>query len=410
MAVTTGIARRVLHRLFPKRAQVAPPEQPPLPADFSAQAYRYMNPDLMMAQVDPAQHYREYGAQEGRAYLPDQASHPLFDEAYYARKYKRFIREEHPFIHFIRNGHRGFNPSPRFDAKRYAQENHCRTNPLEHYVLNGIRNGIVPRRAEPVSREENVESAFLRLIKESPIGRRNVLFVTYSADGRIKPHVPGYVQALHGTGRQVFLIVTSELSDVAVPESLSDACSSIAVRQNMGYDFAAWAHILRRYPALEESDQIVIANDSLIGPLGDAFGPMMSALDRNAADVVGLTENPDYSGHIQSFFIAFNRNALRASAFHDFWGGVVNLRDKSSVIFDYEITLANRMRAGGLTTSTVFENISGRNDPIFNWSALIDRGFPFIKAEIIKTADPETLQTIRSKLQSLSFDVSLAPR
>lgn len=47
-----------------------------LPADFDAASYLQLNPDVMAAGVDPAEHYLAYGRQEGRLYRRDQRADP----------------------------------------------------------------------------------------------------------------------------------------------------------------------------------------------------------------------------------------------------------------------------------------------------------------------------------------------
>ena len=43
----------------------------PLPRDFDPAAYSKLNPDVAASGVDPANHYRRHGHQEGRAYKLD---------------------------------------------------------------------------------------------------------------------------------------------------------------------------------------------------------------------------------------------------------------------------------------------------------------------------------------------------
>ncbi|SFY32883.1 rhamnan synthesis F family protein [Azotobacter vinelandii] len=392
---------------------------------FDPEWYSHYYPDIRTAGIDPARHFLDSGAREGRwaslffrsdwymdnhpdvresgenplfhyinkgsalGYEPN----PFFEPDYYRKKYK--IGKDEPLRHFILNGHKGFNPSPRFDSADYIKKTGCKGNPLKHYLQIGMQAGVTPLRAEDVSWIDDVSGAFIEVVKESAVGKDPALFITHTPDGSIKPHVLRYASALQRNHRSVFLIIAADRAKVSIPEELYKSCDNILVRQNSGFDFAAWAHILKRRPELKEKSTLLITNDSIVGPIGNSLDSVFQKISNEESDIIGLTENFEHAEHLQSFFIIFNSRALQSASFAEFWNAVVIMNDKSKVIRDYEITLTARMKAAGLTAKAIFNNYSDKNHTIFEWERLISIGFPFVKMEVIKGSNSKTKERIR---------------
>ncbi|MBE0585316.1 MAG: hypothetical protein IH612_16345, partial [Desulfofustis sp.] len=78
--------------------------------------------------------------------LPD--PHPLFDTAFYLKKYFPHGLRRNPFAHYLRKGwKRGWRPSPYFDPDLYRQRtdwNPHLENPLSHYKRTGAQQAVSP--------------------------------------------------------------------------------------------------------------------------------------------------------------------------------------------------------------------------------------------------------------------------
>ncbi|WP_057434981.1 rhamnan synthesis F family protein [Pseudomonas syringae group genomosp. 3] len=409
---------------------------------FDPDFYMSQYPDISNAGLDPSEHFLTNGCAEGRWasvffrsdwYMdchPESKSHPknslfhyseigsqigyepnpFFEPKYYLTKYKDQIGSDEPLAHFIKHGEEGFNPSPRFDAAAYIKTTGCSENPLKHYLRIGMQAGVPLVRAEPLQPHEEVESALITVLKNSAPSERVALLVTHSPDGKIKPHVYNYATELTRGGLSVFLIVASDTNNVVIPENLKDTCSHIIARQNIGFDFAAWAHIIKTQLWVQDCKEIVLTNDSIIGPIGISGSDLMKKVRSNHADVIGLVENNEHALHLQSFFLVFREKAIQSKDFKDFWSSVINHADKSKVIRDYEITFTSRLRSCGLSTDCVFQQAGENNATIFNWEKLLDEGFPFLKFEVVKSSNPKNIQHIKTRLTAGSYDTSLIPQ
>jgi lipopolysaccharide biosynthesis protein/glycosyltransferase involved in cell wall biosynthesis len=213
--------------------------------------------------------------------------------------------------------------------------------------------------------------------------REAALFVTHSADGSLKPHVPRYVSAVTAVGISVYLIVAADLpSQTQCHDTCRDA-AGLFIRDNEGYDFAAWTHVIREHPEFKGVDILYLVNDSVIGPLDhDCFSSAIARVRSGGAQVYGMTENFEQGWHLQSYFLAIKQPALRSGAFDEFFDSVVKLSDKQTVIGKYEISFASKMTEAGFQVQALFTLPSERNMTIYHWEELVRLGFPFVKIQV----------------------------
>jgi glycosyltransferase involved in cell wall biosynthesis len=132
---------------------------------------------------------------------------------------------------------------------------------------------------------------------------------------------------------------------------------------------------------------------------------------REPAGLVGLTANHERGRHIQSYFLALKREALESFAFHEFLLSVKSFLDKEDVINAYEITLAPKLAASGVSVAAIFEPAEIYNPTIYNWKELLEEGFAFLKVLAI-TNDIKHIDKSdwREVLQKHGYDVLLADR
>ena len=412
---------------------------------FDSDIYCRLNPDITAAGIDPVRHYAEHGSREGRQ------PHPLFDigfyldqipskkggeenvmwhyarvgsalninpniwfdSAWYKRQYGPLMRQhETPVAHFVRVGGYLTNPSVFFDAIRYRRSYAAPPrglDPLSDFMLNGMDLG----RPAPLTDDDSVSEARasvvkMRCLKRSPLGVRPIaLFVTFAAAGRIKGHVPSYVEALARQGIDVVLIVAAPEPKTIIPESLIKICAAVYVRENAGFDFAAWAHVITTEPGVLLAPILYLTNDSIVGPVNqNAFANVIEAIGESDEDVVGLTDNRFYAWHLQSFLIAIKHRCLISEAFQAFWRDVVNKNNKDAVIRAYEITFTARLVAAGFSAKALFpmetKSPFAGNRTILDWKGLLDQGFPFVKASLLigehrKTAGVDVRKTLNQR-------------
>lgn len=351
---------------------------------FDGAWYLERNPDLATGGENPLAHYIRFGAAEGRN------PNPFFFSRWYLANNPGAAAHQTPLDHYVREGAVALrDPSPLFDAHWYAE---CwpaaAADPLAHFLLEGRAAGKAPAPSRRAPAGEAVEAARIEAFKtlEDVTGRTVALFAAHAPGGRLKPNVGPYVAALAGAGVKVILVAATDAPFTPDPEVSAHLAGGF-VRDNRGYDFASWAHVMRCEPGLFAAETVLLLNDSLIGP-GDpaALQALLARVAASPADVVGATQSQEIAWHLQSFFIALKTRALASPALHGFFGAVRALADKDEVIRLYEAPLASQMIDAGLTCEALFPNEDGLNQTVFHWRELVEAGFPFVKTLTLRGA------------------------
>ena len=279
---------------------------------------------------------------------------------------------------------------------------------------NGADLGGTPFLTQPIaaaaSQRRRAQDARIAVVKPValPAGAEVALFVTHRATGAIKPHVARYVQALHGQGIAVILVVAADRPVDIAPDLLA-TCAGAIVRENVGYDFAAWAHAIALHPQVYGAPALYLVNDSVIGPAdGDRFAHVIGRVRASGADVVGLTESHEYRWHLQSYFLALKARALSTFTLQTFFAGLDIAEDKDDVIRRFELPLAAALERAGCTIEVLFPGYSAVNPVLRAWRALLRDGFPFMKLLPLRGAFPELdLTDWRETLAAAGFDLAL---
>lgn len=237
--------------------------------------------------------------------------------------------------------------------------------------------------------------------RQTPAGAEVCLFVTHALRPAPKPHVIAHVEHLLDAGFEVILVVArdGDLDRYDLPPALAGRLAALLLRENVGFDFAAWSHAFQLCVDPARVSRLLMVNDSIVGPLDrEAYARLLQRLRASTEDVVGLTFNPRPWPHIQSYFLAFGPRALAMPEWRRMWASMCSLPSKDQVIEVYETQLTRRMIAMGLRTATLFPlplNPRRPNNVRFRWKQLVEIGFPFVKGSIVREqADDPDLQRL----------------
>ncbi|MCS0497831.1 glycosyltransferase [Ancylobacter sp. MQZ15Z-1] len=396
-------ARRKAKRRRERAEGVAPSEDEALVAAsglFDADWYLARNPDAAAYGGGPIRHYLDYGAREGRD------PNPFFSSRWYVASHPEAAASLlNPLVHYIRFGSEaGLRPSADFDPTwyrhTYPDATAAGVDPLFHYLHHGQAER---RRRNQMDLSRDVEEALLQALKVPQRTDELVLFVTHAPAGRIKPHVAVYLDALRAAGLATVLIIVSEPEDQIDTAPLLDRVDGLFIRENGGFDFAAWAHVARELD-LSATRLLCLANDSLLGPFSEkAMKALVSRVYAADAQLIGMTDNFEFKHHFQSYFLAAKDRGVEKLL--DFLSEVRWLESKHEVIRAYEIQALEAFEAAGLKGEVLFPSRGTTNRTLTEWRQLIREGFPFIKMAALQELSVEERERV---LRANGFDPAIA--
>ncbi|PVU82122.1 hypothetical protein DDP54_02850 [Cellulomonas sp. WB94] len=164
--------------------------------------------------------------------------------------------------------------------------------------------------------------------------------------------------------------------------------TTVMRKPNVGYDFGSWAIALARFPDIASAENVVLANDSLVGPFA-SISKLFAAFHSSPADVWGLTETLQFSRHLQSFFVGYRGGVLRDEPLARFWRDIRHFDDKNDVIHRHEIGLGRLLFSEGYTVDAAFpagQVVDAADNPtIIGWRTLLERGMPLVKRELVRS-------------------------
>jgi hypothetical protein len=247
-------------------------------------------------------------------------------------------------------------------------------------------------------RARRADSARLRIVRPvvAPLTGEVCLFLCHQRGAELSGHVLRHVEHFVAEGVQVILVLNADQidADIRIDGALAVRLAGIYVRENVGFDFAGWAHahaLLR--PMLLRSTRLFLVNDSIVGPTdSQCFSTLLQRVRASSADLVGLTEALTPLPHLQSFFLVFQRRLADGAELARFFDGVLCFHEKSTVIDVYETRFTRRMRSAGYACEALFPALSddphASNDTYFRWTELLALGFPYVKASVIREVGP----------------------
>jgi hypothetical protein len=251
------------------------------------------------------------------------------------------------------------------------------------------------------------------------------VFSHFDPDGLVAPHVLRYVRELASAVDRTVIVSTADLD---VPERrVLEEYGELIVRENVGYDFGSWKVGLDRVGDWTGYDRVVLANDSVVGPLR----PMREILATGSAgpaDFWGMTISQELTPHVQSWFLVFERAALDSAAMSEFWQVMAPVSVRAQVILLYELGLSRTLlgaglrggaflhpspeqitrayqrydealrtdpglaawarQASGSTTEDQWRQVRAQRPPwnpcLVFWDAALDGGLPFVKMELLR--------------------------
>lgn len=221
---------------------------------------------------------------------------------------------------------------------------------------------------------------------------RVAVIAHWSEDGRCSRSLRTLATEFTECGFEVLVVSANERAPVGAGQWPGGGDPvSLYRRPNSGYDFGTWAAALEGFPGIGAAQEVILANDSMVGP----FASLREVVERGLrmhADVWSVTDSRQFGWHPQSFFVGYRGGVLAEPALRNFWRGIRVQESKGSIIRKYELGLGRLLSREGYSAAAVFpceSLVHGRrqNPTIRAWRSLLQAGFPMVKRQLL--TDPE---------------------
>ncbi len=219
--------------------------------------------------------------------------------------------------------------------------------------------------------------------------KRVAILAHWSATPVVTRSVAELCRALTERGYGILLVSTCEAPGrLHWGETPPPPQVTVLRRPNVGYDFGSWAVGVAHEPAVRSAPFTLMLNDSFAGPFS-SIDHVIDDFEKSKADVWGVTESRQFGPHLQSYMVGYRGGVLGASALKKFWSRIKVQESKEKLILKYELGLTKVVRRNFLSYGSFlpagYVVYGDENPAIVGWRRLLDRGFPLVKRELIRT-------------------------
>ena len=249
--------------------------------------------------------------------------------------------------------------------------------------------------------------------------RRLVILAQFDPDHGLPAHVRIHLERIRSVCDRLVLVSNSPMDDVSYAAAQA-RCDHVILRDNIGWDFAAWRDALAEEDA-SLWDSIILTNSSIVGPLF-SLEPIILKMEQRPMDFWGMVHSKHRGSHLQSYFLSFSNSVIMSDAWRNFWNNVGDIADKREVVVQYEGALTNLLVKAGFRYEPLIANprfprsirmvcvrrnrnqlrvpfdINYVNRTVRNHRELIEEGMPYLKASLLWGKDVmlcEPIETIK---------------
>jgi Rhamnan synthesis protein F len=185
---------------------------------------------------------------------------------------------------------------------------------------------------------------------------RLAVMAHYDPRGEVGPHVRRQVAALAEGVDDLVIVTTAELTDAS--RSWLTGHGRLIERDNFGYDFFSYKTGLDAVADLTAYDEVVICNDTYVGPL-TSYRSIFAEMADQPVDFWGLTGSERIRPHLQSFFVVFRSWLVGSDTFRGFWETMTPISNRSKVIHRYEVGMSTLLTDAGFRWAPYFTENDG---------------------------------------------------
>lgn len=198
--------------------------------------------------------------------------------------------------------------------------------------------------------------------------KRVAIFAHYDSEEQIQSYVVYYLQELKKSCDKIIFVSDGNLSEDKIA-SLDGIVDFSVVGRHQEYDFGSYKrgfHKAKELGFIEEADELLLANDSCIGPIF-SIERLFDSMTEDSCDFWGITINNSGAfhhanmsrfdmtkyPHVQSYFVLLKRQVFTSKVFEEFIASVRQEKQKDDVIVKYELGLSQVLSGAGFKMNAV---------------------------------------------------------
>lgn len=227
-------------------------------------------------------------------------------------------------------------------------------------------------------------------LNEPPPRDKAAVIATYQHEKVLSKSTQEMARQLQMNGYFVVICCAQDdYTDVSIEAQLKDR-AIVMTRSNLGYDFGSWAVAMAKFPWLSSVENLILTNDSMVGPFSD-LAELIHQFEECTADVWALTKSNQFEPHLQSFFVGIKNGIFTDSILKKFWKRIPLFKQKEDIVTYFEIGLSRLLFSEGYSTAAAIypsQLPSANGNPSIDaWEQLLHRGIPLVKKQLF--SNPE---------------------
>lgn len=182
---------------------------------------------------------------------------------------------------------------------------------------------------------------------------RLCIFAHFDRDSLVDDYVLFHLRQLLAMDTDIIFVTPCSGLSVDQLAKLDPLCTQIVLRINEGRDIGSFRVGLSLVENLLDYQEVVLANDSVYGPLFP-LDSVWKEMTPRGYDMWGITDSWSGGGylpwdayHVQSYFLVMNRRFLSGDMFRRFWQEHDFTLGRDAIIHNYEIGLSRRAKEAG---------------------------------------------------------------
>lgn len=218
---------------------------------------------------------------------------------------------------------------------------------------------------------------------------RLLVYVVYESKPIIQEYKLLFLKKISKIVDRIVIISNSELS--VESEKKLEEFGEVHFRENAGYDTAAFRYGINliQDDLLSNYDELLLINDTNIGPFGD-LDNIFKNMGQRRLDFWGISygeEQPDFTGlnpygyipkHLQSYFLVIEKSLFSNQKFYEYWNSLEDTNSREKAIGRHETVFTRYFEDLGFKQGAVTEYI--KDSPMYiHPLTMLKKGVPIVK-------------------------------